>query len=83
MGLFGLTLVVAAGVALVLVGHRMLRRRARRREEGRFRRLIEAGWLPCPRCDGSGKVSTPAGYLGAPVFQVCGPCGGEGMLPPL
>ncbi|MFF5078007.1 hypothetical protein ACFY36_13215 [Actinoplanes sp. NPDC000266] len=83
MGLFGLTLVVV-GVAIALVGlRRLLRRRARRREEGRFRRLIEEGWLPCPRCDGSGKVSTPAGYLGAPVFHVCAPCGGEGMLPPL
>ncbi|SNY52837.1 hypothetical protein [Paractinoplanes atraurantiacus] len=83
MDLFGLTLVVA-GVVAGLAGARKLRKRwARRREEGRFRRLIEAGWLPCPRCDGAGKISTPAGYLGAPVFHVCGPCGGEGMLPPL
>ncbi|GAA0468406.1 hypothetical protein Ade02nite_79310 [Paractinoplanes deccanensis] len=72
---------VAAGV-LLTVGHRLRARRRERRERDRFRRLIEAGWTPCPRCDGSGTFSTPTGYLGTPVFHTCGACRGEGMLPP-
>ncbi|MEV4349808.1 hypothetical protein AB0J83_35565 [Actinoplanes sp. NPDC049596] len=77
-----------AGVAMVVAGllmtvaGRARRRRRERREQGRFRRLIERGWSPCPLCDGSGKFSTPTGYLGTPVFHECTTCRGEGMLPP-
>jgi hypothetical protein len=72
---------LAAGLLLPVLSRARTGRR-QRREENRFRRLIEKGWSPCPLCDGSGKFSTPAGYLGAPVFHVCATCRGEGMLPP-